>query len=200
MGGPGSGKYERCNAKNTTEMYHPLDIRRLHREGHLTPGNTFGWVWYLNGYDVCSVTIKVEKEFLVFSECNSNFSNNVLNGYPVGLTWTSCNYGGSRPWFRCPFCGQRVALLYGAKFFACRHCYALAYDSQREGKEDRTLRRANNIRQKLGWRSGIAYGPGHKPKGMHWRTFEQIASEYDSLTAICFHDLAEQAGMLTQSW
>jgi len=33
--------------------------------------------------------------------------------YPVEVEWTACNYGGSRPWFRCPArgCGRRVAIL-----------------------------------------------------------------------------------------
>ena len=45
--------------------------------------------------------------------------------YPVWLDWTPCHFGGERPWFRCPAmgCGRRVAILYGGRIFACRHCY-----------------------------------------------------------------------------
>jgi hypothetical protein len=38
--------------------------------------------------------------------------------YAVPLSWTPCNFGGSRPWFVCPgvlegvSCGRRVAKLY----------------------------------------------------------------------------------------
>jgi hypothetical protein len=55
---------------------------------------------------------------------------------PVSLEWTPCNFGGERPWFVCPGvvngkrCGRRVAILYGpGKYFLCRHCYDLRYES-----------------------------------------------------------------------
>jgi len=33
--------------------------------------------------------------------------------YQVGLDRTPCQYGGSRPWFVCPRCHSRRAVLYG---------------------------------------------------------------------------------------
>ena len=45
----------------------------------------------------------------------------------VSITYTTCNFGGSRPWFRCPAeeCGHRVRKLYlpprGEARFQCRH-------------------------------------------------------------------------------
>jgi len=67
-----------------------------------------------------------------------------------------CRFGGARPYFVCPgvvngiTCGRRVAKLYGAgTYFLCRHCYRLAYASQREDRYDRALRRANNIRMRI---------------------------------------------------
>ena len=75
--------------------------------------------------------------------------------YPVRLDWTDCTLGGRRAWLLCPErgCGRRVALLYigGSGIFACRHCYKLAYASQRETPDDRAVRRADRIRDRLGW-------------------------------------------------
>lgn len=55
--------------------------------------------------------------------------------YEVSLTWTSCNFGGQRPWFKCPsgVCDERVSKLYlppEGKRFLCRHCHGLSYESQ----------------------------------------------------------------------
>jgi hypothetical protein len=38
-------------------------------------------------------------------------------------------------------------------------------------------RRANKLRERLGWEAGIFDGPEGKPKGMHWQTFERLSAE-----------------------
>ena len=102
--------------------------------------------------------------------------------YPVWLAHTACNLGGDRVWWQCPAsdCGRRVALLYlgGAGIFACRHCYRLAYRSQRESETDRAYRPADKLRARLGWQAGILNPAGSKPKGMHWKTYERLTSAY----------------------
>lgn len=103
---------------------------------------------------------------------------------PIDLITTPCHYGGVRYWFRCPAvgCGKRVAILYGAgKFFACRHCYQLAYESQREPDYDRQARRADKLRKRLEWEPGILNGDGWKLKGIYWRTFERLTKDHEKL-------------------
>ena len=102
--------------------------------------------------------------------------------YPVHLDWTAAPVGGKRPWFQCPAegCGRRVAILYGGGIFACRHCYRLTYASQREVDYYRMVRRADKLRDKLGWEPGFLNPPGEKPKGMHGRTFERLTSQHDA--------------------
>lgn len=99
--------------------------------------------------------------------------------YPVLLDRTQCNYGGERTWFLCPAngCSRRVAILYSGSIFACRHCHNLAYDSQRESPYDRALSRAQDIRMRLGGSGSLADDFPEKPKGMHWRTYNQLCIE-----------------------
>jgi len=109
----------------------------------------------------------------------------------VALERTPCPYGGDRPWFRCPGCGARRAVLHclGGRF-RCRSCHHLAYASTREGDADRAHRRAEKLRARLGggpagcWRSIPA-----KPAGMRWETFERLAgqlaeAEHDALALL----------------
>jgi hypothetical protein len=121
-----------------------------------------------------------------------------LMGYPVYLEWTGCHLGGRRVWFRCPAkgCGRRVAILYGGAIFACRHCHRLAYESQREAGYDRMARRADKLRDKLGWEPGILNGDGIKPKGMHWRTFERLKVEHEALVGASLAGMAQRFGLL----
>lgn len=184
MGGIGSGRRYQ-GGKDTTRERRSLDVRRLQRDGLLKPGQSYGWNWYRNDEKVSSILIQAESARLIL-----RYQHQSRGGawqpmeYPVYLEWTSCNLGGSRAWFLCPGegCGRRVAILYigGGGIFACRHCYRLAYESQRESADDRAIRRADTIRRRLGWKPGIANGYGSKPKGMHWHTFERLKAEHDA--------------------
>ena len=103
--------------------------------------------------------------------------------YPIQLTKTSCNYGGHRYWWLCPKCYQRTSTLYCAGLYVCRHCIGANYGSQLQQPIDRLFSRADAIRQRLGWQSGIAHGIGTKPKGMHHSTYDKLVNEYEQLTA-----------------
>lgn len=59
--------------------------------------------------------------------------------YRVELVATRCHFGGKRYWFICPLsvsgvaCGRRVGVIYlPGKYFGCRKCHDLAYQSQQE--------------------------------------------------------------------
>lgn len=102
--------------------------------------------------------------------------------YTVYLEWTNCNLGGRRAWFLCPAhkCGRRVAILYSNSILACRRCQKLVYTCQRESHNQGSIRRADGIRRRLGWKPGIANPEGGKPKGMHRRTFERLKARHNA--------------------
>jgi hypothetical protein len=93
----------------------------------------------------------------------------------VSLTWTQCALGGRRPWFLCPTCSRRVALLYSSGgWFACRHCRGLAYASQSETPTLRWIRRTRKIRMRLGGGFSFAEPFPEKPRGMHASTYWRL--------------------------
>ena len=65
----------------------------------------------------------------------------------IGVTWTDCNLGGRRPWFRCPQCSHRCKKLYP---FVCRRCSKLRYRCKSESPSDRAIRKAIRHREKFG--------------------------------------------------
>lgn len=103
--------------------------------------------------------------------------------YQVEVTTTPCNYGGNRYWWHCPKCSKRVAVLYCAGKYVCRHCIGANYQSQLIQPIDRLFERVSVIRAKLGWQQGIAHGHGSRPRYMHHSTYDRLVSEHDQLTA-----------------
>lgn len=183
MGGFGSGRRWHYGSHDTTNDYRIIDVRRWARLGVLRPGYWGGWQWTRSGAVIASIQVYVETDRVSLSYRHRSHGGEWIDeNYPVRLDWTPCSFGGQRPWFRCPArgCGRRVAILYGGAIFACRHCYKLAYPSQRETWDDRALRRADRIRARFGWEPGILNRPGVKPKGMHWRTFMRLFNEYNA--------------------
>ena len=198
MGGCGSG---RTGGKSTTDQYRALDVRRLQHDGLLTPGQDFGWHWSRRGKEVASIQIRTEVDRVILSyRSRSNGGEWETVEYPVRLEWTGLHFGGRRAWFRCPAkgCGRRVAILYSGSIFACRHCRRLAYACQRERSEDRAIRRADTIRDQLGWVAGIANPIGGKPKWMRWRTFERLMHRYCSFCLASCEGIDKRFGLMNQ--
>jgi hypothetical protein len=199
MGGVGSGRRWHSGSKNTTEDCRSIDVRHWARKGLLTPGQAFSYKWSRNGEIVASIGVYSESDRVTLSYRHRSGGGDWMDeSYPVQLDWTSCTLGGQRPWFLCPAngCGGRVAILYCRGIFACRHCYQLAYPSQREVAYDRAARRADRIREKLGWEPGILNGNGWKRKGMHWRTYYRLTAKYNAYATTSFDGIKSRLGLL----
>ncbi|WP_306581529.1 hypothetical protein [Dokdonella sp.] len=189
VGGFGSGPQH--GGKTFTDDCLQIDVRRLAREELLKPGSAIAWQWMRAGECVATVDMHAEAGCL-----RLDYRYRIGEAWhdatcPVPLDWTACRYGGARAWFRCPSCTRRVALLYIVRgLFACRHCHRLAYRCQREGAEDRAIRRAERIRARLQWQLGILNSEGWKPPGMRWRTFDRLRREHAALVARAMASMA----------
>jgi len=149
MGGFNSG---RTGQKRSTDSMHRLDIRKL-RDSITT--------------DTTGVTLFQQRK-------NSDTEMTTQ----IAIDRTECNYGGSRAWWLCPRCSKRIAVLWGdSEGYACRHCQRLSYASDRVAKDTKPFRRANKVRERLGWGGGVASPPGDKPPGMHWRTYLRLMTK-----------------------
>lgn len=192
MGGMGSGRQWYWGAKDTVGNYHTIDVRQLQRDDLLAPGRTFDLRWSRGEEVLASIRVRTEMDRVILDyRQRSRASDWQQVSYPVCLDWTSCHLGGRRPWFLCPAqgCERRVAILYGGSIFACRECHSLAYPSQRESEGDRAIRRADTIRERLGWPRGMLNGATGKPKGMHWQTFERLCKQHDEYVLCTLRDM-----------
>ena len=109
-------------------------------------GTTLTWTWSLSGHkssvgivvDVMGEPYYVKLNYTITDRDSGEKTD---YNYKIGLTTTSCCFGGVRYWFVCPLvrngapCGRRVGTLFlssGGKYFGCRHCYDLSYESRNE--------------------------------------------------------------------
>ena len=143
-----------------------LDVRQWHMRRLLRPGYSGSWSWSNShtGENTGSIGFRIEQGAAVL--------NYTLSGEPrmqrVPILNTACNYGGTRPWFGCPNCHARVAVIYMRRGgFYCRKCAQVAYYSQSEDPLGRGWRVQQKAEAKLG--NGWA-----RPKGMHRKTHERL--------------------------
>jgi ribosomal protein L37E len=187
MGGFGSTRWGWTSTKGTVEGARSLDINRLNKAGCLRPGYWGGWQWTRDGERIADIGLRAEEGRLILSYRIRRDGGEWRNvEQPTPVVWVPCPFGGERPYFICPglvngiACRRRVAKLYGAAtHFLCRHCYRLAYASQREDCYDRALSKANRIRMRLGGEPGMTSMFPERPKGMHQRTYEHLQSEVE---------------------
>ena len=107
----------------------------------------------------------------------------------VPIVTTDCNYGGTRPWFRC-LCGRRVGVLFdGVSAFVCRQCLGLGYACQQQAPRYRPMLRAQSIRRRLGGTGSLMDSFPERPRYMRRKTYEKLrrkslVAEQRALSAI----------------
>jgi hypothetical protein len=100
----------------------------------------------------------------------------------IPVTWSRCNFGGLRPWFRCPRCDRRVGKLYNSgASLACRQCRDLRYSCQRRGAKSRSYLQALKLRSRLNDIAKIGGPPPDRPRGMHRQTYYRLCRRLEEL-------------------
>ena len=147
MGNHNSGRSGRSSGISV-EACQVIDASRLTREGYLHEG--------------------VER-----LELNSSSGEQCM----IFVDKTRPNFGGARWWFQCPTCRRRVRKLFippRRRYFGCRNCHRLTYNSRSDCRDGQYCRRVQKIYRRLGgdFFSDSRFPP--KPKGMWTRTYERL--------------------------
>ena len=213
MGGYGSGNRgsgNRGSGHPTTDGLLFLDIRYMRRAGFFrtTPGATYSGSLSWSCRDKPRGDVSV-----IVRGSDSAYPPEILLSYrtqaPGEAAWkdvdervaietTPCHYGGERPWFLCPRCGDRRAVLFsvGGRF-RCRECHGIAYSSTSETADDRAARRALELQKRLGGhKHGTIFDPEPKPPYMHWVTYARICDELDGLNTVMMAGFEARFGKL----
>ena len=173
----------------TVDGARALDVMKLARAGYLTGSRLGSWQWSYRDSSTASVSVTggreaIKLDYRIRTHCEDWQS--VSQHIPIH--WTSCRFGGERPWFVCDvrtngvYCGRQVAKLYGGgRLFACRHCYRLGYAVQRGGPMDRAHHNLGRLHRRL---RADYDGPDvplpPKPKWMRWKTYSRIARQIEA--------------------
>jgi hypothetical protein len=148
-------------------------VRRLHRDGHLSGGAyRLHWTWP-SGAQIALDTSPGEVT-MVYRYRKADEWRDVRQR--VTVVRTACHYGGARPWFLCPYCGRRVAILYLWNVPQCRRCARLVYSSQSLDALARSWRRTGKIEARL--KGDAEEWDYTRPKGMRQATFERLVAAH----------------------
>ncbi len=198
--------------RGTVEGARPLDVIKVARAGYLSGLRVGGWQWTRQDRTTAFIGITGGRQAITLDyRIKSGGEDWQPVHQRVPIRWTSCRFGGERPWFVCDVfangahCGRQVAKLYGAgRLFACRNCYGLGYAVQRGGVMDR----AHHRLARLQWRLGADYDgpdgpPPPRPKWMrqctYQRVVQQIENGEDHLNAVFVAGAQRLLGRLERS-
>lgn len=133
-----------CITTRTVEQSREFDVNWCNREHILEPGasGTLSWTRDRDGEETASIRYacfhneetNTEELILRYTITHTYLNREPRDlAYTVEIDRTPCNFGGTRPWFRCPVCTDRVGKLYRVPQhdkYICRDCGNLLYTSQ----------------------------------------------------------------------
>lgn len=173
MGGLGSGRNAGFGAP-TCEAFPFIDILQYSRNDVLSPGSRTEVFWTYCDEEIGSGKITAYESSIVLDWCFDGVDGNRTHHEEIELSFTQPHLGGRRPWFVCPACCSRRLKLYCGGRFLCRECLGLQYQSTRDSRPLRMVRRLNRLRRQLGGTVVAGELLPVRPKGMHQRTYHRL--------------------------
>lgn len=130
--------------KEEADSLKQVSVSFLRKHGYFNEGWHSGTItWSRYGKETGNISIQSsiseDEQYVkfIYTQTNNNTGEKNDFDYKIPLIATPCYFGGKRYWFLCPwytngkYCGRRVGVLYlSDKYFACRHCYDLTYNSR----------------------------------------------------------------------
>ena len=141
------------NRKTRVDEARSIDILDLQHKGVFDKGSGLNWTlsWIRNGATVGSISYWLETDdrgptglLFMYTTTNTETGEKKEYSYVIPVVSTRCNYGGERWWFLCPqvvdgcTCQRRCRIVYmslGTKYFGCRECNRLTYESRQRHRE-----------------------------------------------------------------
>ena len=157
MGGQGSGTWLRWSKKQTVEASLTLEVRDVCSKIPPRSSGLLAWRWALGNSFSVSYCTRWCGELIITLSYRWRGSERVE--LPIRMQSTATNFDGRRWWFTCPLivggvaCERRVGKLYlppGAKYFGCRRCHDLTYESSQQAHQwERWLARQDLLKERF---------------------------------------------------
>jgi hypothetical protein len=175
----------------TLDDLRAIDVRDYAREGYLAAGRSGTTRWSQGDRETGVIGFEMEDgKFVLRYRVRIRGAAWEDRTEQISLEFSPQFFGGRRVWFLCPGCSRRCAKLHGLDRFRCRLCWGLPYKSQGEQPLFRKLRRAQQLREKLGGSGNMTLPFPEKPKGMHQNKYGRLAVEGARLERAVFLSLS----------
>lgn len=147
------------SSKQEADGLKQVNVSFLKKHGYFRDGWHSGTItWSRNGEETGNISVQSSiseyEQYVRFIYTQTDRYTDEKNNFDYKITFsaTPCYFGGKRYWFICSaskdgiYCGRRVGVLYlSGKYFACRHCYDLTYNSRNLSGVSKTAGRVISI-------------------------------------------------------
>ncbi len=188
MGGSGSTRWAYHSKKIQVEECVKLDLAKL--KCWMRPGYSGSLNWYIGERRLGTIGLQVlgtgrPTHMRLYYTITKQSKNKIECDYQVTFTSTPLPWGGNRNWFICPLigCHNRVRILYlppGGRYFGCRKCYDLTYQSCQEqhfgtGFYKMLAASMQSTQPEIHWRyvKEVILGPKKKNK-KYWKFYNKF--------------------------